>query len=86
MYVRILLVVMSPEADLRPRPSMQSHSRLCITAQKLVRRKLPSDSLAISRDIHNRDREKRSGLATLNNVRQGQNLGSTSGEAKFVAH
>ncbi len=53
-------------------------------------KKAPSHSLAITRDTHNRDREKSSGQANLFNIWNiltihGQNLSSSSGQHEFVA-
>jgi hypothetical protein len=54
-----------------------------------VRKILLLDSLAITRDTHNRDRVKNSGQANLFKIRKnmshGQDLSSTSGEPEFVA-
>jgi hypothetical protein len=46
-------------------------------------KKAPSHSLAITRDTHNRDREKRD-QANLFNMSYGENLSSTSSEPEFV--
>jgi hypothetical protein len=64
--------ILSPEADLGLRPSMQSHSRLCVTTQMdecyRSEDKPSTHLLAITIYTHNGDREKSSGPANLFNI------------------
>ncbi len=71
---------------LRPRPSMQSHSRMSITTQmaecywSTLKRKLPLIHLAITRNRKNWDREKSAGQAHMFNTWIIEAMDWTSGQ------
>ncbi len=67
-YIQYVYVKNLRSSDLRLTPTLQSHSRLCVSKYRcqcgIGQQKDVSHALAITRDTRNGDREKNSGEAT----------------------